>query len=104
MKLLSGILLLSIQLIFLSPAYSADIKDKNSFLLDIRNKDNSICLHRFSASKNIIGYDIKTSLFGECQWHLGTSKWEKVTSGVEAEKLFLKYIYCGESIHFRTNS
>jgi len=100
MKLLSGILLLSIQLIFLSPAYSADIKNKNSFLLDIRNRDNSIYLNRFSASKNIARYDIKTSLFGECQWHFGTSRWEKVTSGVAAEKLFLKYIYCGESIHF----
>lgn len=100
MKLLSGILLLSIQLIFLNPAYSADIKEKNGFLLDIRNKDNSIYLNRFSASKNISRYDIKTSLFEELQWHSGTSKWEKITSGVEAEKYFLKYAYCGESVHF----
>jgi len=100
MKLLSGIILLSIQLIFLNPAYSADIKEKNSFLLDIRNKDNSIYLNRFSVSKNIAGYDIKTSLFTELQWHFGTSKWEKITSGAETEKHFLKYIYCGESIHF----
>ncbi len=100
MKLLSGIIILSIQLIFLNPAYSTDIKEKNSFLLDIRNKDNSIYLNHFSVSKNIAGYDIKTSLFTELQWHFGTSKWEKITSGVEAEKHFLKYIYCGESIHF----
>ncbi|MDP2981231.1 MAG: hypothetical protein Q8N67_04125 [Candidatus Omnitrophota bacterium] len=100
MKLLSWIILLSIQLIFLNPAYSATIKEKNSFLLDIRNKDNSIYLNRFSVSKNIAGYDIKTSLFTELQWHFGTSKWEKITSGVEAEKHFLKYLYCGESIHF----
>ena len=100
MKLLFGIILLSIQLIFLNPAYSADIKDKNSFLLDIRNKDNSIYLNRFSASKNIARYNIKTSLFGELQWHFGTSRWEKITSGIEADRNFLKYIYCAESIHF----
>lgn len=99
MKLLFGIILLSIQLIFLNPAYGADIKDKNSFLLDIRNRDNSIYLNRFSVSKNT-SYDIKTSLFGELQWHFGTSRWEKITSGIEAEKYFLKYIYCGESVHF----
>ena len=100
MKLLYGIILLSIQLIFLSPAYSADIKNKSSFLLDIRNKDNSICLNRFSASKDISRYDINTSLFGELQWHLGTSRWEKITSGIEAKKYFLKYLYCAESVHF----
>ena len=100
MKLLFGIILLSIQLIFLNPIYGADIKEKNSFLLDIRNKDNSIYLNRFSVSKNIAGYDIKTSLFAELQWHFGTSKWEKITSGAEIEKQFLKYIYCGESVHF----
>jgi len=100
MKLLSGIILLLIQLIFLNPAYSADIKDKNSFLLDIRNNDNSIYLNRFSVSKNISEYDIKTSIFSELQWHSGTSRWEKITAGVEAEKPFLKYFYCGESVHF----
>ncbi len=100
MKILPGIILLAIQLSFLNPAYSVDIKEKNSFLLDIRNRDNSIYLNRFSASKNISRYDIKTSLFGELQWHFGTSRWEKITSGAEVEKLFLKHIYCGESIHF----
>jgi len=100
MKLLSGILLLSIQLIFLNPAYSADIKDKNSFLLDIRNRDNSIYLNRFSISKNIAEGDMEASLFGELQWHFGTSRLEKVTSGAEVEKIFLKYIYCGESVQF----
>ncbi len=93
-------IVLFIQLIFLNPAYSAEIKDKNSFLLDIRNKDNSIYLNRFSVSNNIARYDIKISLFGESQWHFGTSNWEKITSGVEAEKPFLKYLYCGESVHF----
>ena len=100
MKLLSGIIILLAQFIFLNPAYSVDLKDKNSFLLDIRNKDNSIYLNRFSVSKNISKYDIKTSLFGEFQWHFGTSKWEKITSGVEAKKYILKYLYCGESAHF----
>jgi len=98
MKLLSGIILLSIQLIFLNQVYGADIKDKNSFLLDIRNNDNSIYLNRFSTSKNIAKYDIKASLFGECQWHFGTSRLEKVTSGAEVEKIFLRYIYCAESV------
>ncbi len=100
MNLSAGIILLSAQLIFLNPAYSIDIKDKNSFLLDIRNDDNSIYLNRLSASTNISRYNIKTSLFEELQWHFGLSKWEKITSGVEAEKLFLRYIYCGESVHF----
>jgi len=100
MRLLSGLIILFIPLILLNSAYGVDIKDKNSFLLDIRNKDNSIYLNRFSVSKNIPAYDIKASVFGEVQWHFGTSDWEKITSGVEAEKLFLKYIYCGESIHF----
>lgn len=98
MKLLSG-LILFIPLIFLNPAHSADIKEKNSFLLDIRNKDNSIYLNRFSISKNIPECDIKISLFGELQWHFGTSSWEKITSGVEAKKPFLKYFYFGESVH-----
>jgi hypothetical protein len=88
------------QLIFLNPAYGIDIKEKNSFLLDIRNKDNSMYLNRFSVSKDIAEYDIKTSLFAEAQWHFGTSRWEKITSGAEAEKPFLKYFYCGESVHF----
>jgi len=100
MKLLSGIILLFVQLIFLNPAYSTDIKDKNSFLLDIRNRDNSIYLNRFSASKDISRYDINTSLFGELQWHFGTSRWEKITSGMEAKKYLLKYLYCAESVHF----
>lgn len=100
MKLLSGIIILLAQFIFLNPAYSTDIKDKNSFLLDIRNKDNSICLNRFSVSKNIFKYDIETSLFGELQWHLGTSKWEKITSGAETKKYVLKYLYCAESVQF----
>lgn len=100
MKLLSGIILLLIYLFFSGASYGAEIKDKNSFLLDIRNKDNSIYLNRFSVSKNIAGCNIKTSLFGEFQWHFGTSKWEKITSGLEAEKCFLRYIYCGESINF----
>jgi hypothetical protein len=100
MNLLSGIVILSMQLIFLSPAYGIDIKDKNSILLDIRNKDNSIYLNRFSASNDLTRYDIKTSLFGESQWHFGTSRWEKITAGLETKKLFLKYIYCGESVQF----
>ena len=99
MKLLPG-LILFIPLIFLNPAYSADIKEKNTYLLDIRNKDNSIYLNRFSVSNNIAGYDIKISLFGELQWHFGTSDWEKITSGIDAKKRFLKYLYCGESVHF----
>lgn len=100
MNLLSGIILLLIHLFFSGASYGAEIKDKNSFLLDIRNKDNSIYLNRFSVSTNIAGCNIKTSLFGEFQWHFGTSKWEKITSGLEAEKCFLRYIYCGESINF----
>jgi len=100
MKLLSGIIILLAQFIFLNPAYSADIKDKSSLLLDIRNEDNSIYLNRYSVSKNISKYDIKTSLFGEFQWHFGTSRWEKITSGVEAKKYILKYLYFGESVHF----
>lgn len=100
MKLLPVVIILLAHFIFLNPAYGADIKDKSSFLLDIRNRDNSICLNRFSVSKNISRYDMKISLFGEGQWHLGTSKWDKITSGVEAEKYLLKYLYCGESIHF----
>lgn len=100
MKLLSGIIILLAQFIFLNPAYSADIKDKNSFLLDIRNRDNSIYLNRFSVSQNISKYDIKTSIFGESQWNFGTSRWDKVTAGLEAKKIFLKYIYFGESVQF----
>ncbi|PIP68276.1 MAG: hypothetical protein CO035_07685 [Candidatus Omnitrophica bacterium CG_4_9_14_0_2_um_filter_42_8] len=100
MKLLSGIIIILAQFIFLNPAYSVDIKDKSSFLLDIRNKDNSIYLNRLSVSKNISKYDIKTSIFGEFQWHFGTSKWDKITSGIEAKKYLLKYFYCGESVHF----
>jgi hypothetical protein len=100
MKLLSGLIILSLQLIFLNPAYSVDIKNKNAFLLDIRNKDNSIQLDRFSVSKDISEYSIKASLFGEAQWHFGTSRWEKITSGAEIEKQLLKYVYCGESVNF----
>lgn len=100
MRLVSFVILLLTPFILLNPAYSIDIKDKNSFLLDIRNDDNSIYLNRFSVSKNISRYNIKTSLFGESQWHFGTARWEKITSGIEAEKLFLKHVYCGESVHF----
>lgn len=100
MKPLSGAIFLSIQLIFLNPIYSADIKNRNSFLSDIRNGDNSIYVNRFSISKDIAGSDIEISLFGEFQWHFGISEWEKITSGIEARKPFLKYFYCGESVHF----
>jgi hypothetical protein len=100
MKPLLGTTLLLVQLIFLNSAYSAEIKNKSSLLLDIRNSDNSIYLNRFSVSKDIPEYDIKTSLFAELQWNSGISRWEKITAGAEAEKPFLKYFYCGESVHF----
>ena len=86
--------------ILLNPACGVDIKDKNSLLFDIRNQDNSIYLNRFSASKSFTRYDIQTSIFGESQWHFGTSGWEKITAGLEAKKIFLKYIYFGESVQF----
>jgi hypothetical protein len=100
MKSLTGLIVLSIQLIFLNPAYSIDIENKTALLADIRNKNNSIQLDRFSISKDIPEYAIKASLFGEAEWNFGTSKWEKITSGVEIDKQFLKYLYCGESVHF----
>jgi len=94
------IFILLISFVLLHPAYGADFKDKNSMLWDIRNKDNSIYLNCFSASKNLTKYDIKTSIFGESQWNFGTSRWDKVTAGVEAKKIFLKYIYFGQSVQF----
>ena len=98
MKLLSGIILLSLQLIFLNPAYSFDIKDRNELLKDVRSDDGNIYLNRISIYKNIGSFDI--ACFGEAQRNLKTNVWEKLTAGCEAEKCFFKYLYAGESIQY----
>jgi len=98
MKLLSGITLLFIQLIFLNPAYSLDIKDRDDFLKDVRSDDGNIYLNRLSLYKNIDSFDV--ACFGEAQWNLKTKVWEKITAGLEAEKCFLKYLYLGQSAQY----
>ena len=98
MKLLSYIILLSIQLIFLNSAYSLDIKDRNEFLKDVRSNDGNIYLNRVSIYKNLDSFYI--ACFGETQRNLKTNVWEKVTTGFEAEKCFFKYLYAGQSIQY----
>lgn len=98
MNLLSAIILLSIQLIFLSPAYGVDIKDRNEFLKDVRSDDGNIYLNRVSIHKDISSFDI--AYFGEAQRNLKTNVWEKLTAGFEAEKCFFKYLCAGESIQY----
>jgi len=98
MKLLSGILLVSIQLIFLNPACALDIKDRDEFLKDVRSDDGNIYLNRISLYKKIDSLDIGVFCFGEAQRNLKTNVWEKMTAGLEAEKCFFKCLYVGGSI------
>jgi hypothetical protein len=100
MKLLSGIILLSTQLMFLNPACALDIKNRAEFLKDVRSEDGNIYLNRISLYKNIEPLDMEISGFGETQWNIKTKVWEKMTAGFEAEKCFFKYLYAGQSIQY----
>lgn len=100
MKLLSGVIILLAQFIFLNPAYSVDIKDRNELLKDVRSDDGNIYLNRVSLYRNIDSYDMTIACFGEAQRNLKTNVWEKLTAGFEAEKCLLKYFYAGESIQY----
>jgi len=100
MKLLSGIIFLSLQLILLNPVYSLDIEDRNEFLKDIRSDDGNIYLNRLSAYKNMDSLDITVSGFWEAQRNLKTNVWEKITAGIGAEKRFFKYLRIGQSVQY----
>ena len=100
MKLLSWIILLSIQLIFLNPACALDIKYRNEFLKDVRSDDGNIYLNRISLYKNIAPLNVEISGFGEAQWNIKTQAWEKITAGFEAKKHLFEYFYFGESLQF----
>ena len=100
MKLLSWIILLSIQLIFLNPACALDIKYRNEFLKDVRSDDGNIYLNRISLYKNIAPLNVEISGFGEAQWNIKMQTWEKNTAGFEARKCLFECFYFGESLQF----
>jgi len=100
MKLLSWIILLSIQLIFLNPAFGLDIKYRNEFLKDVRSDDGNIYLNRLSLYKNIGPLNVEISGFGETQWNIKTQTWEKMTAGFEAKKCLFECFYLSESLQF----
>ncbi len=75
-----------------------EIRDKTSYLFDVRGDDGDILLNHFCLHKNI--ESIKTGLFAfsELQWSFETSDWEKITMGIGAEKTLWNYLYASQTI------
>jgi len=93
-------IILTIQIIFVSPAYSLDITDRNEYLYDVRNDDGNIYRNRLSIHKKLDAHDIDISGFGEAQWNFDLNNWEKLMLGAEIEKKLSKYLYIGQSFQF----
>jgi hypothetical protein len=100
MKLLAGLIILSMQLIFLNPACALDVKYRNEFLKDVRSDDGNIYLNRISLYKDIEPLNMEISGFCEAQWNIKMQAWEKNTAGFEAKKCLFEYFYFGESLQF----
>ena len=100
MKILLTSIFILVQLISLSPVYGINVKDKNEYLLDVRDDDGDIYLNRFSIYKNLKPFDIELSGFGESQWNFETANWEKITAGIELDKCLYKFIHVGGSVQF----
>lgn len=95
LKVLLIIFLLQLSRASLSSA--ADIKNKSQYLLDARGDDGDIFSNLISLRKKTPS-GINLSSFGEVQWNIKTSEWEKINLGVKAEKTFRKFFYIGQSI------
>jgi hypothetical protein len=95
LKVLLIIFLLQLSCASLSSA--ADIKNKSQYLLDTRGDDGDIFSNLISFQKKTPS-GINLSSFGEVQWNMKTSEWEKINFGVKAEKIFRKFFYLSQSI------
>ncbi len=93
-------ILILVQFTLINPVCAWEIKDRNEFLLDIRDDDGDIYLNRISIHEKIESPDIKISVFLESQWNFDTDEWERVLAGLEARKDLWRYLYIGQSVQF----
>jgi hypothetical protein len=89
-----------LNLVSITPTFGLEIEDRNEYLFDVRGDDGDIYLNRFSLSKKIHPLELDIIAFGETQWNLKISDWEKNTAGLEIDKSLWKHLYIGETIQF----
>lgn len=99
MKTISGLLLIFVlvQFVFPNSTYPLEIKERNEYLVDIRNGDGNLYLNRLSFHKKIDRPDMEVSGFAEAQWNFETDEWEKLILGMEAVKSLWQYLYISQS-------
>ncbi|MFH1854472.1 MAG: hypothetical protein ABH815_04065 [Candidatus Omnitrophota bacterium] len=92
--------LISILIAFTNPAIAVEIKDRNEYLIDTRGDDGDIVLNRFSINNRLRSFRLEITAFGEAQWNMEISDWEKITMGIEIGKYFRNWLYIGQSLQF----
>lgn len=95
-----SIIFIFIQIAYVSAVHPLEIANRNEYLVDTRNDDGNIYLNKLSLHKKLDSSEIEMSAFGEGQWNLDTSEWEKITLGLEIGKTFRDRLYLGQSIQF----
>lgn len=92
--------LLSINFTFINPAHCWSVKDKSEYLFDARGDDGDLILNRLSLHNKLESYNLEITAFGEAQWNIETTEWEKITTGAEIGRTFWQWLYIGQSIQF----
>ena len=91
-------ILIFAQLISIHCIYASEIRDRNEYLVDVRDDDGDLYLNRLSLHKKLDSRNMEISGFIEAQWNFETDEWEKLMLGIEIGTYIWQYLYIGQSL------